>query len=200
MAEPGLRERKKLRTRRTISAVAVRLFDERGFDATTVDDICTAAEVSASTFFRYFGTKEAAAFPDEEARTAVVLETLRERPADEALHHTIRRAALAMVDHGLARADDLRASADLRRREPALAAHAARMQAEAAERLAEVIAGHLGTDPATDVRTRLAVHAAFAAVNAAWTAWLERDDADLRSLAEEAFDLLDGGLAAALAD
>ena len=54
---PGLRERKKKRTREQIVAAARRLFVERGYDATSVADIAEAAEIGQSTFFVYFPTK-----------------------------------------------------------------------------------------------------------------------------------------------
>jgi AcrR family transcriptional regulator len=54
----GLRERKKERTRAELQRHALRLFRDHGYAATTVDDIAAAAEVSRSTFFRYFPTKE----------------------------------------------------------------------------------------------------------------------------------------------
>ena len=57
-AQPGLRERKRLRTRREISDVATRLFVERGFERVTLAEIAEAADVSVKTIFNHFGSKE----------------------------------------------------------------------------------------------------------------------------------------------
>jgi AcrR family transcriptional regulator len=61
----GLRERKKARTRAAIREHALRLFRAQGYAATTVEQIATAAEVSQSTFFRYFPTKEDVVLRDD---------------------------------------------------------------------------------------------------------------------------------------
>src|SRR5713226_5698093 len=54
----GLRERKKLKTKEAIQREAMRLFQEQGYDETTIEEIAAAAEISPSTFFNYFPTKE----------------------------------------------------------------------------------------------------------------------------------------------
>ena len=194
--EAGLRERKKQRTKRAVMDIAMRLFAEKGFDATTVEEICAQAEISPSTFFRYFPTKEAAAFPDEDERIAVVERALRERPGDEPLHATIRRSALALLDHDLYAKGDFEARIELMAREPAILSYATQRQNEASAIFTRVVAQQLGVDPRTDLRARLVVDAAFAAVGAAWSVWINDDSADLHALVNEAFDVLDAGLAA----
>src|SRR5215207_6109076 len=57
-----LREPRRLRTRRTIQAQALRLFADKGFQATTIEEIAAAAEMAPRTFFRYFPTKEEVVF------------------------------------------------------------------------------------------------------------------------------------------
>jgi AcrR family transcriptional regulator len=64
-ARPTLRERKKAKTRAAIRDHALRLIREQGYDATTVEQIADAAEVSPSTFFRYFPTKEDVVLQDD---------------------------------------------------------------------------------------------------------------------------------------
>ncbi len=78
----GLRQRKKRETRQAIRREAFRLFDERGYAGTTTEQIAAAAEVSASTFFRYFPSKESLLLADD--LSAVILSTLASQPAEMA--------------------------------------------------------------------------------------------------------------------
>jgi AcrR family transcriptional regulator len=91
----GLRERKKARTKAAIQQHAMRLFRERGYPATTVEQIATAAEVSPSTFFRYFPTKEDVALYD--ALDPVLLEAFRAQPAELGPVQALRGAMRAVL-------------------------------------------------------------------------------------------------------
>jgi AcrR family transcriptional regulator len=98
----GLRERKKLRTRIAIQDAALELFIEKGFDATTVDEIAERAEVSKATFFRYFGTKGDVIFgndgyENEDLRHAIIARPTAEDDL-EAVARAIREEWVPSID------------------------------------------------------------------------------------------------------
>jgi AcrR family transcriptional regulator len=97
----GLRERKKAKTRAAIREHAMCLFEEQGYAATTVDQIAEAAEVSPSTFFRYFPTKEDVVLTDD--FDPLIVEAIRSQPAGlppvKALLDGMRAAFGEMDEH-----------------------------------------------------------------------------------------------------
>ncbi|MFI9506509.1 TetR family transcriptional regulator [Nocardia sp. NPDC052566] len=93
---PGLRERKKERTRRTIREEAFRLFREQGYGETTVEQIAAAADVSPSTFFRYFPSKEELALADD--LDPIMFRALDDQPLDVSPLEAFKRATIAAFD------------------------------------------------------------------------------------------------------
>src|SRR2546422_11555826 len=85
----GLRERKKLKTKEAIQREAMRLFQEQGYEATTIEQIAEAAEISPSTFFNYFPTKEDVVFNDP--YDPIFISLFLARPSDEPLSVALRR-------------------------------------------------------------------------------------------------------------
>src|SRR5437899_3797092 len=86
----GLRERKKLKTKEAIQREAMRLFQEQGYEETTIDQIAEAAEISPSTFFNYFPTKEDVVLYDR--YDPMIVSLIEAAPPGETLSQTIRRA------------------------------------------------------------------------------------------------------------
>ncbi len=142
----GLRERKKARTRAAIRKHAVRLFKEQGYHATTVEQIAEAAEVSPSTFFRYFPTKEDVVLQDD--FDVLALEAFQAQPPGLGPVAALR-AAMRAVFAELS-ADDLeqfRETASLSIAVPEIRARAFDEFAHAIQTIAEAMAKRAGRGP-----------------------------------------------------
>jgi AcrR family transcriptional regulator len=156
---PGLRERKRLRTRREISDTATRLFVARGFEQVTLAEIADAAEVSVKTIFNHFGSKEELFFD----RADEVRERLESTITARAPGVTVLAALRALLSDSIVPIGDLspwsaledreryarfRGFQQAQERSPALRARRALLGDELEARLCDVIARELGRDPA----------------------------------------------------
>ncbi|RKT89169.1 DNA-binding transcriptional regulator, AcrR family [Saccharopolyspora antimicrobica] len=95
--ETGRRERKKQLTRQALVTAAIRLFDERGYDRTTVAEIAEAADVSKRTFFLHFPTKEDVLLADAEVRTGLALRAIEDRSPAASVREVLAAAADSMI-------------------------------------------------------------------------------------------------------
>ncbi|WP_405147292.1 TetR/AcrR family transcriptional regulator [Sphaerisporangium sp. NBC_01403] len=112
---PGLRERKKLRTRRALIESAMRLFEEKGYEETTVAEIAAAVDVSTRTFFSYFASKEDVVFFDTRTRIDRALAVIAgRRPAEPVVELLLRVAEATLGFGGAAPRDpaDIQAAED----------------------------------------------------------------------------------------
>jgi AcrR family transcriptional regulator len=207
--QPGLRERKKLRTHRTISETAIALFLERGYDRVPVAEIAAAAEVSKRTLFAYFTSKDDLVlhrFADHEDETARVVRhrSPGQAPLD-ALHRHLR-SALKRRDpiSGLCDDPDVVAFYRLVVETPALTAALTRYLGRSEDALAAALREATPLEvPRAEQTARLAAcqiaavlrvlaHENQIRISAGQTA--DARAADAVAEANHAFDLLRGGL------
>ncbi|MFK0291584.1 TetR/AcrR family transcriptional regulator [Streptomyces sp. NPDC090442] len=192
-SKPGLRERKKLRTRQAIRRAAFRLFAERGYDATPVDRIAEAAEVSPSTVFRYFPAKEDIVLTDEYG--ALLENGIRARPAGEPLIETLRYVTVGIM-RGIDAADrgELVQRIRLIREVPAVRGRTAELTAGNLDLISAALAERTGR-PADDLGIRVVGAAALAALQEALLHWAEDTRAtDPEELIDRSMDVLSRGL------
>ena len=97
VATPGQRARKRQQTRERLTRAAMTLFLERGFEATTLDDIAAAADVSRRSFFHYFASKEDVVFAWQEEIITALIAAVAARPAGETMLTAAENAIAAMV-------------------------------------------------------------------------------------------------------
>ncbi|CAL9561731.1 TetR family transcriptional regulator [Streptomyces pilosus] len=181
-ARPGLRERKKQRTRDALVRAALELIATRGYERTTVDDIVAAVDVSQRTFFRYFAGKEEVAFFVTRLAESRVLEAVRARPPHETPLEALRRAVLDSWD-GINEAVERLVPLELHMRvyrviesTPALLAAHLRRATELEEELARVVAEREGLDVDADPRPRILVAAFGGVVRVAERRWSAGED------------------------
>ncbi len=182
----GRRERKKAQTRALISDAATRLFLDRGFDAVTVKEVADVADVSPTTVFAHFPTKESLVFDEDPQRQADLVAAVRERRPDLSILDALELHFAAEQATGHQGDADFSAFLEMIDRTPSLREHERRVLRLRESALAEAIAD--SSDPGI-TRSAAATLARFVldAVD------LARDQPDHDQALEEAFRILRHG-------
>lgn len=188
----GLRERKKAQTRAAIQTHALRLIREQGYDATTIEQIINAAEVSESTFFRYFPTKEDVVLQDD--FDPLIIQAFKSQPPEVPPIQALR-AAFGTVLSSLSseqRAEQ-RERIALVLSAPSLRAAMLDQFSQVMQLLADAIAERASRRP-DDFAVRTVAGAVIGAAMAVLAAMADNPTADLATLMDEAIAHLEAGL------
>jgi AcrR family transcriptional regulator len=194
-AQPGLRERKKRRTRETIARAAHKLFAERGYHATTLPDIAEAADVSTRTIFAYFPSKEDILFSDFPVMKEALAQALAERPEGEEALETVRNFILS--SHGMEKSELDEQLSRCVESDETLRSHLRARIAQLEELIAAAIAKDIGA-PKNDLRP----HVVAASLTAAFIVVSERggssakpqSPAEVAAVIDPVITFLRGGL------
>jgi AcrR family transcriptional regulator len=188
MTPPGLWERNRQAAYAEIEATAIRLFLERGFEATTVDQIVSEAGISRRSFFRYFGTKEDILLGRLASQGPELLSALEARPAGEGPWEALRATLSGLQGIGTTPEEQLAISKMLHET-PSLRARSFEKHLGWQRLLAPEIRRRLGVDPddELDPRADAIVASALACLDVAGELWARSDGAlDLGELADAA--------------
>ncbi|MET8974700.1 TetR family transcriptional regulator [Streptomyces sp. NPDC004539] len=190
----GLRERKKIKTRTAIRRATYSLVEEQGYDATTIEQIAERAEVSPSTVFRYFPTKEDIVLTDE--FDPLLLEELRKRPADEPWLVSLRHIMRLAVSVGLATEErrDTEMRAHLLAHVPAVRSRMLESMSVTSRLLADAVAERTGRER-DSLEARVYTMSLIGGLSEITLYWAENDFRDdLLDLLDRALDVLEQGL------
>ena len=185
-APVGLRERKKQRTQQELQRVALELFAARGFDHVTIEDICADAEVSKTTFYRYFDSKEDVLLGSSHQKLQEMATALAQRPATESAIVAVRNAFLEVAAEYQSQRAQRLAVNRIVRTTPSLAARNLEQQTAWENLLREFFADRDGVDtPELSHLVRAAK--VVAALRTAMEYWLNAGaDSDLPTVVDDA--------------
>lgn len=189
----GLRERKKIKTREAIRTAMYALVREQGYDATTIEQIAERAEVSPSTVFRYFPTKEDIVLTDE--FDPLIMEELRARPADEPWMDTLRYVMQKAIRLGIKDDPEVsRLRTHLMVQVPAVRSRMMESMSVTGNMLCEAIGERTGRDPES-LEVRVYAMAIIGGLMETSLYWAENDHRDdFTDLVDRTLDVLEHGL------
>jgi AcrR family transcriptional regulator len=188
----GLRQRKKLKTMAAIQREAIRLFLEKGFQATTIEEIAEAVEISPSTFFNYFSSKEEVVLQDD--LDPVIVAAFNAQPPELSPVAALRNA-MRSVFSGLTPEQGalLRQRTGLIQRDPETRAAMLNQFTGMVDQVADVLEARVG-ERASDFAVRNLAGAIIGVLMSAVLAAASDPEADLIQLTDAAMAHLEAGL------
>jgi AcrR family transcriptional regulator len=180
----GLRERKRAQTLARIQNEAMRLFTAHGFEATTLDDIALAADVSRRSLFHYFASKEEIVFSHTADFPNLIVEAVGRRPPEEPLLDMVENALVDMATRY--QSSQTRGLAQLIRNTPALSAGDQAKHEKVERALAKALADHKGL-PETDMACRVVAATAIGILKLGVEAWLVGEESTPEVFGKSAF-------------
>jgi mycofactocin system transcriptional regulator len=177
-----------------LSHIALELIAERGFEATTVDDIAAAAGIGRRTFFRYFASKNDLPWGDFESQLAGMREVLAEMPDDVGLMEAIRISVIEFNRLPPSEIPYHRRRMELILRVPSLIAHSSLRYTTWRQVVAEFVARRLCV-PEDSLRPQAIAWAVLGIALSAYEQWLADEDADLTELLDCSLGMLNRGFA-----
>lgn len=190
MTTPARIGRSPATTHGELSAIALELFLERGYEQTTIDDIAAAAGIGRRTLFRYFPSKNDLPWGDFDSLLAMMREHLRELRPDVPLMQALRGAIIEFNRFPPEQIALHRERMRLLLEVPALIAHASLRYQDWRAAVAEYVARRTGGS-ADDLEPQAVAWACLGLCLAAYQEWLHHEDADLLVLIDRAFDRLE---------
>jgi mycofactocin system transcriptional regulator len=179
-------------SRRELELIALRLFTDQGFEATTIEQIAAEAGVSKRTFFRYFGSKASVLWSEFDHEVETIRAALAQVPAAVPMMDAIRRAVVAANHYGPTDVPELRLRMNLIGTVPALQSSAAVHYGEWEQAISDFAATRVG-QPAGSLYPLAIGRVTLAACRAAYDRWSARADADLTFYLDAALAALAAG-------
>ena len=196
----SLRERKKIKMREELVEAAFKLFVQKGFDNTTINDIANLVDVSPRTFFRYFSSKEDVVLDYQLVEYDEIITALESRPANEPILLAMRKASVNVTrscEQGAYGIDPNRFKTlrDLIRNHPSIRAKNHEILKAKKQLLTELIAKKMGVDYLYDVRPTILSTLLEYVYSATYVLWKEnKDRASFYDVLDETFILIEKGM------
>lgn len=189
----GLRERKKAKTMAAVQRHALRLFRELGYNATTVEQIAEAAEISPSTFFRYFSTKEDVLIMDN--YDPLLISAFEQQPSELSPLSAVRQAMIStMADMSADELGTMRERNQLIMTVPELRAATLNNLTQTMQMITEMVAKRMDRKP-DDLDIRTFAGAVIGVNISVMLYYAEHPETDYAALLDEALSKLESGLA-----